>query len=440
MSLWDNRIVGEGMEAPDQILANPMNWRKHPLHQKKALRGVLKEVGWVQRTIINQRTGHLIDGHLRVELAMEDGETEVPVVYVDLSEEEEKIALASLDSISALAETDQEMIDQVVQAINVQDQDLTEFLNSLTSDFEIDPETEGEADPDAAPDPQPFAISKPGDMWILGEHRVHCNDSTSIAAVEALCQGEPIDMVWTDPPYNVNYESSSGMKIENDHMSDDKFRNFLRDIFIAAFTVTREGGPIYVAHADSEGMNFRAALLESGFLFKQCLVWVKNSMVLGRQDYQWQHEPILYGWKPGAAHKWYGEFNKKTVIDDEPRVQDMDKTDLLAEVRRLRNALQTSIIREDKPKRNGDHPTMKPVALIVHMLKNSSARGDRVLDLCGGSGSTMIAAERLGRASRLMELDPIYCDVIVKRYQEYTGQPGILESTGETFNSIGVDS
>lgn len=245
-------------------------------------------------------------------------------------------------------------------------------------------------------------------------------------------------MVWTDPPYNVDYEgkTSDALKIENDQMEDGTFRQFLRDIFTSAYTVTREGGPIYVAHADSEGVNFREALTEAGFLFKQCIIWVKNTMVLGRQDYQWQHEPILYGWKPGAAHKWYGEFNKKTVIDDTPSLKDMDKSELLAEAKRLRNALNASVVLEDKPSRSGEHPTMKPVGLILHMLKNSSVRGNAVLDLCGGSGSTLIAAQKTGRHARLMEIDPRYCDVIVRRFQEYTGTPGVLEATGQAFDAI----
>ena len=433
---WANRIIGEGEEAPDQILANPMNWRKHPKYQKDALRGILKEVGWVQRTIINQRTGHLVDGHLRVETALEDGEPMVPVVYVDLSEEEEKIALASLDSISALAETDQDMINEIVQSVSVENEQLQEFLQGLFIDPNLEEEAEGEVEDDDAPDAQNATVSKLGDVWIMGEHRIMCGDSTSSDDVGTLCQGEPVDMVWTDPPYNVDYEGGSGLKIDNDNMSDDKFRQFLYDLFSAAFMWTKEGGPIYIAHADSEGFNFRGALTDSGWLLKQCVIWVKNSMVLGRQDYQWQHEPILYGWKPGAAHKWYGEFNKKTIIDDDAPTKEMDKSELVNEIKRLRNALNSSVIREDKPSRNTEHPTMKPVALILHMLKNSSTRGDRVLDLCGGSGSTMIAGHKIGRATRLMELDPRYADVIVRRYQKYTERAAVLESTGQEFDSI----
>lgn len=434
--IWQNRITGEGVEDPTQLLANPYNWRKHPEYQKKALRGALNEVGWVQRTIVNTRTGHLVDGHLRVELALEDGAAEVPVVYVDLSEEEERIALASLDSITNLAETDQGMIESLLTITEVQNDDLAAFLDTLVHHAEVDEETEGETDPDAVPDVHGTRISQPGDIWLCGEHRVMCGDSTVWDDVERLCRDAAIDLVWTDPPYNVDYEGGTGLKIANDNMGNDQFRQFLHDAFTTAFMATKPGGPIYIAHADSEGYNFRGAMTDAGWDLKQNLIWVKNSMVLGRQDYQWQHEPILYGWKPGAAHCWYGEFDKKTVIDDCPNVKDMDKSELVNLVRTLRNALNTSVIREDKPARNSEHPTMKPVALIVHMLKNSSRRGDTVLDLFGGSGSTLIAAERLSRKSRLMEMDPVYCDVIVRRFMEYTEQEAYLESTGEAFSQI----
>ena len=440
--IWVNRITGEGSEDPNQLLANPYNWRKHPEYQKKALRGALKEVGWIQRTIVNTRTGHLVDGHLWVELAMEDGAASVPVVYVDLSEEEERVALASLDSITNLAETDQDMIEQLLDITQVQDDDLAAFFDTLKGISDLDEETEGEVDPDEAPSVHPDAVSKTGDVWLCGEHRVMCGDSTVWTDVDTLCDAQTIDMVWTDPPYNVDYEGGTGLKIANDNMGNDQFRQFLFDAMSTAAMATKPGGPIYVAHADSEGYNFRGALVDAGWELKQCLIWVKTSMVLGRQDYQWQHEPILYGWKPGAAHCWYGEFDKKTVIDDEPNTKDMDKSELVNLVRSLKNALNTSVIRESKPARNSEHPTMKPVNLVVHMLKNSSRRGDAVLDLFGGSGSTLIAAERIGRKSRLMEMDPIYTDVIVRRFMKYTEQEAYLESTGEPFSKVaaGVDA
>ena len=439
MSKWQSRIVGEGTESPDSILANPMNYRNHPKAQKDALRGVLNTVGWVQRIIVNTTTRNLIDGHLRVELAMDDGEPELPVIYIEVTEQEEKIILASIDPISAMAEQDQDALDNLLDHIlDVEDDNLSAFLESLhTPPDDDEPTTEGLTDDDDAPDLGPTAISTLGDVWLLGNHRLMCGDGTSIDDTDTLAAG-PIDMVWTDPPYNVDYTGGTedALKIDNDSMDDAQFRTFLRDLFTAAFMVTREGGPIYIAHADSEGVNFRSALTEAGFLLKQCIIWVKNSMVLGRQDYQWQHEPILYGWKPGAAHKWYGEFNKKTVIDDTPDIKAMDKSELINQIRTLKNALNTSVLNFAKPNRNGEHPTMKPVELVAFMVKNSSRRGDKILDLCAGSGTTLIACEKYGRHARVMEYDPRYSDVIIKRWQDYTGQQAIHEATGQAFNDL----
>ncbi len=424
MSKWQDRIVGQGKENPEQLLANPQNWRIHPKSQQDALKGALDEIGWIQQVIVNQRTGHLVDGHLRVELSMREGETEVPVIYVDLSEAEEKLALATIDPLSAMAETDQAMLDTLLEGLEVQSDDLNGLLESLASGELLDEPEDGLTDDDDCPDPQGTVISKPGDIWILGVHRLMCGDGTDPEQVEQLVQSQQVDMVWTDPPYNVAYEGKTkdALTIQNDQMGDAQFREFLRDLFTAACLWTKLGGPIYVAHADSEGVNFRSALVESGFLLKQCIVWVKNVFALGRQDYNWQHEPILYGWKPGVAHSWYGEFNKSTVLDEEPDFKNMEKASLVNYCRQLRNQLNTSVIKEDKPSRSDEHPTMKPVNLIVHMIRNSSARQNTVLDLCGGSGSTLIACEKLRRQARLMEIDPAYCDVIIRRWQAFAGQ------------------
>ena len=203
------------------------------------------------------------------------------------------------------------------------------------------------------------------------------------------------DMIFTDPPYNVDYKGSAG-KIMNDNMTDDAFYCFLLDAFKNMAQKSKEGAPIYVCHADSEGLNFRAAFREAGWDLKQCIIWVKHHFVMGRQDYQWQHEPILYGWKPGAAHKFYGDRK------------------------------QTTVWQIDRPMASREHPTMKPVALCAKAIENSSKAGDIVLDLFGGSGSTLIACEQLNRTCYMMELDPIYCDVIIKRWENLTGQKAVL--------------
>lgn len=435
---WENRIVSSGTEDPEQLLANPLNFRRHPAHQKKAMTGVLSEIGWIQDVIVNKVTGHIIDGHLRVELAMQRSE-KVPVKYVELSEHEEKIALASIDPIGALAEQDQAMLDDLIEDIGtVENDDLSAFLDSMLSDGpDMDEaEEEGLIDDDECPDAPAESVIKPGDVFILGDHRVICGDSTNMDDIDKLMAGDQADMLWIDPPYNVDYTGSDGKKIDNDNMDDSAFRQFLRDLFSSCAAVMKAGSPFYIAHADSEGYNFRGAAQESGLDVKQCLIWVKNSFVIGRQDHQWQHEPILYGWKPGAAHKWYGEFNKSTVIDEQPKVNDLDRSELMNLVRELRNTLATTVIREDKPKANGDHPTMKPIRLIGLHLKNSTRRGDVVIDFCGGSGSTLIACEKLGRKARLCELSPTYAQVIVERWQEFTGKDAILEDTGQTFDQL----
>lgn len=263
--------------------------------------------------------------------------------------------------------------------------------------FEQD--SDSDAEPQAAP-AEP--ITRHGDLYVLGDHRLLCGDATVISDVERLMDGEFADMVWTDPPYNVAYEGKTSAKltIQNDEMGTDAFRVFLYDSFVSMLAVSKQGAAIYVAHADLEGYNFRGALVDAGWELKQCLVWAKNTIVLGRSDYQWQHEPILYGWKPGAAHSWHGDRTQSTVLEF------------------------------DKPCRNAEHPTMKPVSLVEYCIENSSDRNQIVLDLFGGSGTTLIASENTGRRTRLMELDPRYCDVIVARWEKLTGEKAVRHASG----------
>lgn len=226
-----------------------------------------------------------------------------------------------------------------------------------------------------------------GDLYEIGEHRLLCGDSTTADSYIKLMDGEFADMVLTDPPYNVDYvgKTKEAMTIENDSMSNDDFYNFLYDFYTAISTVTKKGGAIYVWHASSEIVNFAKAMVDAGWLLKQQLIWVKNSLVMGRQDYHWRHEPCLYGWLDGGSHKWYGDRKQSTVIE------------------------------WDRPLRNGEHPTMKPVGLFAYQIQNSSKAGDIIIDAFGGSGTTMVASHQLGRRCYTLELDPKYCDVIVKR-------------------------
>lgn len=428
-----SRIVGEGEEAPDQLLANPLNWRTHPKHQADALEGLLDEVGWVQRVIVNRRTQHIVDGHLRVQVAMRRGQPSVPVLYVDLSEHEERLVLAVLDPIGGLAGTDQDLLDQALKGIEVDNDALGALLDDLRSEEAAADEEVGEADDDDVPVPSERPVSRRGDVWLLGKHRLMVGDSAAPADVEALMAGGQADMVWMDPPYNVAVESSDGKTIMNDNMDDASFRRMLRDWMGCAFAATKAGGPIYVAHSDSEGHNFRNAMLEAGWLLKQTIIWVKETFTLGRQDYQWQHEPILYGWKPGAGHCWYGDRDKSTVIDDSIDLKKLGKQELVAIINDMRNSGNTTIYRHAKPAKADLHPTMKPVALVKHHVRNSSRRGDVVLDLFGGSGTTLIACEALGRRARLMELDPVYADVIVQRWQAWTGGQAVREADGLSY-------
>lgn len=397
--VFRSRIVGHDQVSPEALLANPANWRRHPKQQAAALEEVLQRVGWVQSVIVNRRTGLLVDGHLRVELAKHRGEPFVPVAFVDLDEAEEALILATLDPLAGLAETDRDQLEALLQGLLVQDAALRTVLGALATENGIDlaatlDGTLPDEDLEDVPKPPAVPVTTPGELIILGRHRLHCADATRPEAYGVLLDGEPADMVWTDPPYNVAYQgkTADALTIQNDAMDDAAFRAFLRAFFDTARAVTKPGGPIYVAHADSEGLNFRGAMQEGGWLLKQCLVWVKQAFVLGRQDYHWQHEPILYGWAPGAAHAWAGDRTQSTVL------------------------------RFDRPARNGDHPTMKPVGLVAACLKNSSHPGDLVLDPFGGSGTTLVAAEKTGRAARLLELDPRYCDVIVARWERITGR------------------
>lgn len=365
---------------------------KHPKEQVERLAKIMREHGVRHPISISKLSGEVCFGHGRWEAAALNRWESYPVIYQDFKDEREEYACVQSDNaIAAWAELD-------LSAIQLDVAGMEGFQIDLLGikDFEL-PAVQQE--PGCEEDEMPEdveTICKPGDIWQLGNHRLMCGDSTNIVDVQALMGGQRAAMVWTDPPYNVNYEGGTGLKIKNDSMSDDQFRQFLRDAYSSMAAVTIPGGSIYVAHADSEGYNFRGAARDAGWLVKQCLIWRKNQLVMGRQDYHWIHEPILYGWLDGGAHHWYGDRKQSTVLDF------------------------------DRPRKNDVHPTMKPVALIEYCLNNSSKRGDVVLDLFGGSGSTMIACEKLIRSAMVMELDPKYCDVIVERWQRYAKQEARL--------------
>ena len=272
-------------------------------------------------------------------------------------------------------------------------------------------------------------ICKEGDIWQLGEHRLMCGDSTDEKQVKTLMGwGKLADLFLTDPPYNVDYEGEHGLKIQNDKMGDSAFYNFLVDSFNAANAVLRKGCAIYIWHADSEGYNFRSAFKAAGWTLRQCLIWVKNSLVMGRQDYQWKHEPCLYGWKDGAAHYFTNIRTETTTIEDDVVDFDkMEKNELVEIIKTIQgDNIESTVIREKRPQVNAEHPTMKPIKLLARLINNSSKQGDMVLDTFGGSGSTLIACEQLNRICYTMELDPHYCDVIIARWEKLTGEKAVL--------------
>jgi len=400
--------------AIDKLIPYINNARTHSQHQVAQVAASIREFGFTNPVLIDKSNG-IIAGHGRVQAAQKLEMTDVPCLRLDYLTEAQKKAYILADNKLALnAGWDEELL-----ALELAELGDMGFDLELTG-FELDEiealmpgeSTDGLTDPDDAPEVQAEAISKPGDIWLMGKHRLMCGDSTSIDDLAKLCDNHAVDMWLTDPPYNVAYEGATKEKltIKNDSMGDDQFRQFLRDSYTAADTVMKSGAVFYIWHSDSEGYNFRGAARDAGWTVRQCLIWKKSSLVMGRQDYHWMHEPCLYGWKDGSGHLWAADRK------------------------------QTTILEFNKPSRNGEHPTMKPVALFEYQLLNNTKGGDIVLDSFGGSGTTLIAAEKNGRVAMLMEIDPKYADVIVRRWQQFTGKIATLESTNESFPEVNNDN
>lgn len=292
-------------------------------------------------------------------------------------------------------------------------------LEATEDDFDVEKELEEIKEP----------ITKIGDTWILGKHRLVCGDSTNKEAVERLMNNREADMVLTDPPYNVNVENSQGMKIQNDNMDNKAFGEFLTKAFKNLSEILKAGGAFYIWFASREHINFEKALNENGLKVRQEIIWNKNMFILGNQDYQWKHEPCLYGWKDGAAHYFIDDRTQATVIEDKHQdFRKLKKEELVKMLEEIyADKISTTIIEENKPTINDLHPTMKPIKLLSRLIKNSSRIDECVVDLFGGSGSTLIACEQLSRPCYMMELDPKYCDVIVKRWETLTGKKAELE-------------
>jgi DNA modification methylase len=384
------------------------NSRTHSDEQVAQIAASIREFGFTNPVLIDAEDG-IIAGHGRVLAARKLGLEKVPCIRLKHLTEAQRRAYVIADNKLALnAGWDEALLRVEIESLQSMDFDvaLTGFnadeIAALLAVSTVDPQT----DPDETPEPPVDPLSVLGDVWVLGKHRLACGDSTNLDAVTNLMGGVQADLLLTDPPYNVAYKgkTADALTIKNDSMADADFRQFLRDVYSTADAVMKPGAVFYIWHADSEGYNFRGAAFDVEWKVRQCLVWKKSSMVLGRQDYQWKHEPCLYGWKEGAAHYWSSDRKQTTVLEF------------------------------DKPSRNGEHPTMKPVELFQYQVENSSKPGGVVLDLFGGSGTTLIACERTGRVARLMELDPKYADVIVQRWQDFTGKAAVHAETGETFN------
>jgi DNA modification methylase len=396
--------------AVDDLIPYARNSRTHSDAQVAQIAASIREFGFTNPVLVDGDRG-IIAGHGRVMAARKLDLKEVPTIELShLTPAQRRAYVIADNKLAENAGWDMDLLKVEVADLDAMDFDLTllGFDESALAGLLTPATPVGNTDPDDAPALPSRAATAPGDVWLCGTHRVMCGDSTSIEALQQLCQNRLVDMWLTDPPYNVAYEGKTkdALTIKNDSMSNDDFRAFLRDAYVAANAVMKPGAVFYIWHADSEGYNFRGAAADAGWKVRQCLIWKKSVMVMGRQDYHWQHEPCLYGWKDGAGHLWASDRKQTTILEFE------------------------------KPSRNGEHPTMKPVGLFAYQMLNNTKGGDMVLDSFGGSGTTVIAAEQHGRVACVMELDPAYCDVIVQRWQDFTGQTATLEATGQTFAEV----
>lgn len=391
------------------------NARTHNASQIMKLRSSLREFGFINPVIID-RDYNIIAGHGRVMAAKEEKIDKVPCVFVDYLTEAQKKAYILADNRMAMdAGWDEQLLKVEIESLQAENFDvsLTGFDEKELSDL-FDSEKDAKDDNfDVDKELQKPTVTKAGDVWLLGAHKLICGDSTKEETYKMLMGEQKANLVVTDPPYNVNYQGSAG-KIKNDNLKNDQFYRFLLAAFTCMEKAMADDASIYVFHADTEGLNFRKAFSDAGFYLSGTCIWKKQSLVLGRSPYQWQHEPCLFGWKKNGRHQWYSDRK------------------------------QTTIWEFDKPKKNGDHPTMKPVPLIAYPIRNSSMTNCIVLDPFGGSGSTLIACEQTGRICRTIELDEKYCDVIVKRYIEQVksaaGVYVIRENKKISYSELGIDS
>ena len=367
------------------------NARTHSDEQIEKIAKSMKEFGFINPILVDGNL-NVIAGHGRILGAKKLGMKEVPCLFIEnLTEEQKRAYIIADNRLAEDAGWDKELLKIELEDLKNMNFDITLTGFELEDfDFSMDETEVIEDEFDETVPEEP--TSKKGEIYKLGKHFLMCGDSTDINDVEKLMNGVKADMLLTDPPYNVDYEGGNGLTIQNDNMDDETFREFLRVSFFNANSVMKEGAVFYIWHADSEGYNFRGACHDIGWKVRQCLIWCKNTLVMGRQDYHWKHEPCLYGWKEGASHLWASDRKQTTVLEF------------------------------DRPSVSKEHPTMKPVGLFDYLIKNNTNKDDIVLDLFAGSGTSIIACEQNGRIAYSMELDPKYVDVIISRWEKLTGQ------------------
>ena len=381
----------------EQLIPYAKNAKKHSTEQVNKIAASISAYGFLSPCLIDKEF-NVIAGHGRIMAARKLGMKKIPCLFIEgLTEEQRRAYILADNKLTEMGEWDMDLVFE--ECADLKDMDFDISLTGFEEEFEahLDAETAAvEDDFDIEPPEEP--ISKLGDIWQLGRHRLMCGDSTDAESVQRLVGGEMVDMLLTDPPYGVDYEgrTKEALKIANDNLESSDFIEFLSSAFAAAKEVMKPGAVFYVWYAMAKSLEFFEACKRVGWEIRQTLIWEKNSIALGRQDYQWKHEPCLYGWKDGASHLWASDRK------------------------------QTTVLKFDKPSRNGEHPTMKPVPLFDYQIKNNTKGGDIVLDLFGGSGTTIIACEQNGRVGYSMEYDSHYVDVIVKRWEQLTGEKAVL--------------
>lgn len=418
--------------SPQELKAYDKNAKIHDRPQIEDIKNSIKAFG-MNDPIAVWKDNVIIEGHGRL-IACKELEMEaVPVIRLDhLTDQQRKAYCLAHNKLTMNTGFDLDLLQAELDSIIDFD-----MLNFGFFDEEQHPEEEKEVEEDEF-EPQPLEEpkSRVGQVYKLGRHRLIVGDSTDQAVIDKLMDGAEADLLITDPPYNLDYtgKTKDALKIKNDKMSDSHFRQFLVDALSACNKVMKPGAAFYIWHADSEGFNFRGACHDIGWTVRQCIIWNKNILVLGRQDYQWKHEPCLYGWKEGAGHYFVDDRKQTTVLEDAKSLdfKSMKKPELIQLLEEIfADKISTSVLNEKKPAASEFHPTMKPLKLIGRLVKNSSKPGDKVLDSFGGSGSTLMVCEQLNRTCYTCELDPKYADAIIERWEQYTGEKAELVITKE---------